>query len=287
MLKIRRYLQRDSVCCHRSHSEFHFLCRPWRCRLAWQLLLVFVSGTSVVADDVTPQGDQPDAQRSEQFRTTKVARSSTPIVIDGKRDEAAWAETRPLDAFVFTWWKLGDGDRQPTDARMLWDERYLYVSFHCDDSRVEATREERDSPVYRDDCVEVFASPVFDHPERYFNLEINALGTVLDNYRPDGNEPKTPWDAEGLLVATTVDGSLNKASDVDRGWTVEVAIPFALFPTAIPGGTPQVGDRWRLNLHRLEDNMAIKSQWSRGDESRPIFHTPELFGTIEFVDEQP
>jgi hypothetical protein len=218
-----------------------------------------------------------------QHKHASIARASSPIDIDGKRDEPDWESAAPVGDFVFTWWKEGDGERQQTDARMLWDDRYLYVSFHCQDHDIQATRTERDSKVFRDDCVEVFASPEFNHPENYFNIEMNALGAQLDQYRPDGNSSSTSWDPEGIRVAVSIDGTLNDASDVDRGWTLEVAIPFQLFQRVMPAGRPTAGDRWRLNLSRLEANMSVKSQWSQGDRNFPRFHHPEYFGFVEFT----
>ena len=47
-------------------------------------------------------------------------------------------------------------------------------------------RRGQDSKVYRDDCVEIFASPDFGNPQNYFNLEMNALGEQLDQYHPKG-----------------------------------------------------------------------------------------------------
>ncbi|PAY16171.1 hypothetical protein CKO51_28140 [Rhodopirellula sp. SM50] len=218
-----------------------------------------------------------------QHKSAIVRRASQPIVIDGRRDEAAWASAPSVGEFVFTWWNEGDGPRQPTDAKLLWDDQFLYVSFHCTDSDVLATRTERDSDVYRDDCVEVFASPEIGHPENYFNLEMNALGTQLDNYRPEGKTPDDEWNPDGIRCAVIVDGTLNDSTDTDRGWTLEVAIPFRLFQHVLPSGRPEVGDRWRLNLNRLEGNMAVKSQWSQGDRNFPRFHHPDYFGFVEFA----
>ena len=72
-----------------------------------------------------------------------------------------------------------------------------------------------------------------------------------------------------------IDGTLNDPTDVDRGWTLEVAIPFKLFENVLPQGHPNPGDRWRLNLSRLEDEMRSKSQWSQGDRNFPRFHLKE------------
>lgn len=219
-----------------------------------------------------------------QHRQTTVKYTSGPIAIDGVLEESNWASATVVEDFVFTWWNEGDPDKQATKARMLWDDHNLYVSFQCIDQDIQATRVDRDDAVYRDDCVEVFASPEFDHPERYFNLEMNALATQLDEYRPAGAQGKPiGWNPDGIQVAVTVDGTINDDSDVDQGWTLEVAIPFALFQDVLPNGRPQVGDRWRLNLNRLEANMAVKSQWSQGDRNFPRFHHPEYFGFVEFT----
>ena len=219
-----------------------------------------------------------------QHKRASIRRTKDHIHIDGKRDEAAWESAKPVGSFVFTWWKEGDALQQPTDARLLWDDEYLYVSFHCTDSDIHATRRERDEAVYLDDCVEVFASPEFEHPERYFNLEMNALGAQLDGYRPTGDsDHPTEWDPEGIQVAVSIDGTINNDSDVDHSWTLEAAIPFKLFKHALPGNSPKPGDRWRLNLNRLDRKVLVKSQWSQGDRNFPRFHHPEYFGFVEFA----
>ncbi|QDT09958.1 carbohydrate-binding family 9-like protein [Planctomycetes bacterium K23_9] len=220
-----------------------------------------------------------------QHKQALILRATGPIVIDGKRDESPWASAASIGDFVFTWSDEDDGNRQPTDARMLWDDDYLYVSFQCSDQDVQAKRNTRDSKVYRDDCVEVFASPEINHAENYFNLEMNALGAQLDAYR-SASVPGKPsdWNPEGIQIAVAVDGSINDSSDVDQGWSLEVAIPFSLFKHVLPSGKPKPGDRWRLNLNRLEDDQKVLSQWSQGDRNFPRFHHPEYFGFVEFAD---
>ena len=218
-----------------------------------------------------------------QHKRYSIRYTDSPIKVDGKSDEPQWESAEAVGDFVFTWWNEGDGPRQPTQAKMLWDQNYLYVTFACTDQDLQATRTERDSDVYRDDCVEVFASPEFSRPQNYFNLEMNVLGAQLDNYRPEGTNPDVPWNPDGIRLAVTYDGTLNDSTDTDRGWTLEVAIPFALFRDVISGGVPAPGDRWRLNLNRLDDAMKLKSQWSQGDRNFPRFHHPEFFGFVEFT----
>ena len=68
-----------------------------------------------------------------QHKRTKIKRARSGIVIDGRRDESAWSDAESVGDFVFTWWKEGDPPQQPTDAKLLWDDNYLYVSFVCTD----------------------------------------------------------------------------------------------------------------------------------------------------------
>jgi putative heme-binding domain-containing protein len=224
----------------------------------------------------TQKGDPSLGRKSHTIPHT-----SKPLRIDGRLNELAWKKAPSLGSFEFTWSNAGDGPKQPTQAKLLWDEKYLYAAFTCTDTNIQATRTERDSPVYRDDCVELFASPFVNDPKRYFNLEINALGTRLDKFRPNGVRLEQPWNPDGILIATSHNGTLNDDSDIDKSWTVEVAFPFAALGKTLLR-PPRPGDKWRLNLHRLEDNMQVKSQWSRGDRNRPSFHTPEYFGVVIF-----
>lgn len=52
-----------------------------------------------------------------------------------------------------------------------------------------------------------------------------------------------------------VDGTLNDADDRDRGWTVELALPWAgMTPLAQEDGRslpPQPGDIWRMDSSRF------------------------------------
>ena len=96
-----------------------------------------------------------------------IHRAATPIVVDGRLDEPAWTAAPDVGAFVFPWHK--GGKQEQTVARMLWDETHLYVAFLCEDAHIWAVHTQRDSPVWRDDTVEVFTAPNPDRPQAYFN----------------------------------------------------------------------------------------------------------------------
>lgn len=210
-----------------------------------------------------------------------IAYTNSKIEIDGQLDEAAWNSAVTIDAFQFPWWE--EGKKEQTTAKLLWDDDYLYVSFVCEDAHIWAEHSERDSPVYKDDCVEVFTSPNPDKLKDYFNIEMNAKGITLDYQHPEGPGTKVPWDPD-LTIATHIDGTLNDDSDSDRSWTLEAAIPFAAFSHVAKNTPPKPGDEWRLNLHRLGGQTNFQySQWSPAVSDKVLFHAPPFFGRVTFV----
>lgn len=212
-----------------------------------------------------------------------INRADSPVTIDGRLDEPAWRNAAEFGDFAFPWWT--SGRQEQTVARMLWDDQFLYVAYQCDDAHVSAEQTEHDSKVYLDDCVELFTAPNSQRPNDYFNIEMNVNGAILDRHHPNGpGTPETPnWNSQGIQIATTVNGTLNDDSDTDRGWVLEVAIPFANFQHVTGRDHPQDGDVWHLNLNRLGGKTNPQhSQWSPGHTEKPAFHRPESFGRVTF-----
>ncbi len=224
----------------------------------------------------------PDQSNSIDYsmRSMEIPFTSAAPAIDGVIGATEWASANEASAFVFPWWT--EGEKEPTRALLQWDEQYLYVAFECADAFVWSEKRERDGPVYEDDCVEVFTSPDPDRLMEYFNVEMNVRGDTLDYYHPQPGS-KEPWDPE-LIIATSVDGTLNDDSDRDQGWALEVAIPFEAFRSVAKNTPPLPGDEWRLNLHRLGgETNAQFSQWSPSTSEKVAFHTPQFFGRVTFV----
>ena len=212
-----------------------------------------------------------------------IHRATSEIAIDGRLNEPDWNAARGVGDFQFSWWTAGE--KEQTQAKILWDDTNLYVSYRCQDAHIWADHSERDSPVYQDDCVEVFTAPNPDRPNNYFNIEMNAKGAFLDQHHPDGPgvELKHEWNAQKIQLAVKVNGTLNDDSDVDRDWVLEVAIPFANFKEVAKHSPPVVGEIWHLNLNRLGGKTnGQHSQWSPSKTARPAFHAPKDFGRVIF-----
>lgn len=212
-----------------------------------------------------------------------VRRAAGKIAVDGRLDEADWKQAASVGDFRFAWWT--GGKKEQTEAKLLWDDENLYVSFRCEDAHIFGEHTERDSAVYRDDCVEVFTAPNPDQPNNYFNIEMNVREGFLDQHHPEGPgvKLKEEWNAKGVKIAVTIEGTLNDDSDRDSGWILEAAIPFANFAAVAKNTPPEEGDVWHLNLNRLGGKTNPQySQWSPGKTDRPNFHAPDTFGRVVF-----
>ncbi|MFN3684859.1 MAG: carbohydrate-binding family 9-like protein, partial [Fimbriimonadaceae bacterium] len=119
------------------------------------------------------------------------------IRIDGRLNDPAWATAPWTEDFVDI-----EGDKRPkprhrTRAKMLWDDRFLYIAAELEEPHVWATLTRRDSVIFQDNDFEVFLDPDGD-THQYYELEMNALNTLWDlmlikPYR-DGGPAVFHWD---------------------------------------------------------------------------------------------
>jgi hypothetical protein len=266
------------------------------------LALATVAGAAVTVTRAAERSATPWNPRWYQ-----APRAATAPVIDGRLDDLAWQAVPPTADFVDI-----EGVARPvaprfaTRARITWDDRALYVAAELEEPHVWATLTRRDTVIFWDNDFEVFLDPDGDH-HLYGELEINALGTEWDlllvrPYR-DGGPAIDGWDIAGLETAVHVDGTLNDASDVDRGWTVEIALPWDAL-AEIAGGMacpPEPGDTWRLNLSRVQWEHDLvggryvrrpvegrgwkgEDNWVWSPQGAVAMHLPERWGFVTFVD---
>jgi hypothetical protein len=207
-----------------------------------------------------------------------VMRTLGPIKVDGAFDEPSWRAAKSTGAF-----RANDGSETVTsrvEAKMLWDDSNLYFAFECGDTDLSATMTKRDEHLWQEEVVEVFIDPDGDE-KNYIELEVNPLGAFLDLFVLTPVVP-IPYESYNIPAkwAVKVDGTVQNSLDRDRGWNVELAVPLKEAVTA-PNRPPKDGDRWRLNLYRIERKP--KDQliaWS--PTLKPSFHTPSRFGEVTF-----
>jgi hypothetical protein len=214
----------------------------------------------------------------------EVARATSPITVDGKLDDPAWSAASPAVTLQFLWDEQ-TGAKQATRARLLWDERALYVAYDAVDSDITAQYTRRDDPTFRDDALEIFVNPDPRQEAVYYGFEVNARGVLYDYLNYNSRTLFKRFDATGVEIATAVRGTLNARQDTDEGWTLELAIPWANFEE-LSRRPPVAGAVWKANLNRwdgIEPDRRM-SIWSDPLEAMPWPHVPARFGELAFVD---
>ncbi len=256
--------------------------------------------TASVLDEAPPRPAIEWAPRAYDARP-----ASGSIRVDGLLDEEAWELAPWTERFVDI-----EGGTRPapglaTRAKILWDDEALWIGAEIEEPHVWGTLRQRDAVIYMDDDFEVFLDPDGD-THQYYELEINALGTVWDLFlvRPyrDGGPAIHAWDIPGLRTAVRVAGTINDPSDEDRGWSVEIGIPWGPLAEATDVPVPpRPGDRWRVNFSRVDWPVEVvdgayrkrrdpasgeeleEANWVWSPQGLVAMHYPEMWGFVRFV----
>ncbi|MBW7997664.1 MAG: hypothetical protein FVQ81_14035 [Candidatus Glassbacteria bacterium] len=203
-------------------------------------------------------------------------RAAGQIAIDG-RVEDAWraADTMRLDD------PADVADPNGVKIYTLWDEKYLYVAYEVADKYLVGHQYERDhKALYKDDMIEVLIDPRLDRTDEWLEDDIvyhvNILGQVKDDRgTPEGRSDAT-WNSEALF-AVSFDGTLNDSSDTDRGFCVELAVPWQEI-----GKSPAEGVRLGINFAAGDAEGPDEHLWDWCGASP--FRQPSVYGTLVLSD---
>ena len=154
----------------------------------------------------------------------------------------------------------GRKDLEPrfrTRLKMAWDDRYLHVRAEMEEPHLWGTITRKNEVIFQDNDFEIFIDPDGDGLN-YYEFEMNVLGTIWELSLPrpysQGGEPVLGCNIEGLVSKVVADGTINDASDEDRGWEAHVSIPWEGLAPYRGGnaGPPAPGERWRINFSRVQ-----------------------------------
>jgi hypothetical protein len=214
----------------------------------------------------------------------RAKRTAQPVQLDGKLDEPAWATTGATGPLVNT--LTGGEGSFVASARVLHDASNLYIAFEVKDELLKCRFAARDDHLWEEDAVEVMLDPDGDG-KNYFELQVSPTGLVFDTRYDSRRKPQpfghVDWHTE-LSAKTALDGTPNDA-DEDRGYVVEMAIPWTAFAVGEPPASPPAADAvWRINFYVMDarDKGQRAVGWSPprvGD-----FHVPDRFGEVQFVE---
>lgn len=250
-------------------------------------IMTLMSAVTVLAVWASTPLTEKYAPRLTTPRMYEAFRTTGKIKIDGRLNEGDWTKARQSEPFTDI---RGAGYPEPvkdTYVKMMWDDENLYIGARLQEDNIIAKLSQRDTIIYHDNDFEVFLDPDGD-AQNYFEIENNARGVVFDllldkPYRSGGSF-FVPWNCEGLQLAVSHDGTLNKPSDKDRAWYVEMAIPFDALRRDFTD--PRSLKVWRINFSRVQWLVPGQPEenWVWSPTGKVDMHMPERWGFLHFVD---
>ena len=218
-----------------------------------------------------------------------------------------------------------------TEAAALWDDENLYIAFWAEESSVTALQKERDSLVFLENDLELFIDggdcyyelevnalntiyevffiwkdaykkgSKYDVPE--FDVFKEKAMTFGGDYDRSGSSfwwgthlrglrwAFLDYDLPGLKTAVKIDGVINDPSTVDKGWTLEIGIPWKSLMWLANGRSlpPSEGDAWKIFFGRFQKltpsglEVHPHPAWVWGKHGVYDTHMPECFTNIHFT----
>jgi len=167
----------------------------------------------------------------------------------------------------------GNEPRLRTIVAAYHDDVFLTVVFHGEDDGVIATHRNHDDPLWQEDVVEVFLAP--DTPQRYFEIEVNPIGTTFDAVidSPDGVRSTMRTD-----LAWTCEGLFSAVRATPQSLDVVLRIPFASVGASAHG-------EWLANFYRIDRSHRHGDEfaaWQPTMKTPADFHVPAAFGRLRF-----
>lgn len=217
-----------------------------------------------------------------------------------------------------------------TRSAILWSQSHLYVAFYADEPNLQAQMTKRDSLIFLENDLELFIDggdcyyelelnalntvyevfyiwrDSFPQGDRFplDKFDIGGVGvyTFGGDYDRTGehfwegtHSRGTRWafrefDMEGLRTAVHLDGSLNDSQTTDKGWAVELSIPWpSLVHLAGDRSLPPIdGDIWKMFLGRFDkkivEGKVVTPHPSSALNSHGVYdtHQPEKWSEIIF-----
>lgn len=173
------------------------------------------------------------------------------------------------------------------EAKLLYDDKNIYVFFKVDDRYVRAIAKKTHDSVCRDSCVEFFFTPGENIAEGYFNIEINCGGTILlyhQTARGKDIMKITEEDCEKIKRFPSMPKIVEPEIQTPTTWTLKYAIPVSMLEKYAKVNKPAAGTKWKANFYKCADSTSHPHwlTWAKVDLPTPDFHRPEFFQTIAF-----
>jgi len=167
-------------------------------------------------------------------------------------------------------------------VKACYSDKYIYLRFLVFEQKIAVRYLNAGDPVFKDTCVEFFINLFPRETEQYFNIEMNAIGTIKMGYGIKRNRSYlTASDLNEMKIVTSIKHPVTGLHGSDY-WKLYCAIPIKLLEKISKkkfNADDAIG-----NFYKCGDETEFKhyGMWNLIENSKPDFHLPEYFGKIIF-----
>ena len=201
--------------------------------------LILVLGTSLLAW----------SQKINQAYELHIDKTDAKITIDGRLDEPIWSSVAVAKNFQMIQPSDGKSATQYSEARMCFDDHYIYMSIIFFNNSVQGDYNvesyKRDFSFNKNDNF-IMAFDPFNNLTTGFTFGLNAYGAQWDGTLYNGGRADLNWDTKWI---SEVSFDANK-------WICEIAIPFKSIRYN------EKAKSWGINFSRLDLKANEKSAWA-------------------------
>lgn len=235
---------------------------------------------------------QNETSNQNNLKEVLVNTTTSTITIDGKMNETDWIKS-DFHTFPNVYFAEKPSDIQETEFRILWDTTAIYLFYKIKDKFITARETERDGLPFLDDCAEFFIIPAPKSANTHICFEINVNKAINDivfvNDFYEGHSLSVKAYNPDIEVAVNVQGTINDNSDIDTGWSMEVAIPLTAFKGTDRLFPLQENTVWTFLALRQDRNdidserRVISTIFPIENIEKNDVHQPTMFGTLKFI----
>jgi len=163
-----------------------------------------------------PASQPGQAHGGAAVPVVRAVRTTAGVQVDGRLDDAAWAEAPPVGTFTQVDPDEGRPASEATEARVLYDDEAIYIGIRGRDrGRISTRLGRRDMELGDSDWFGVVIDSYHDH-QTAFSFDVNPSGVRRDATKTDNGDDLS-WDA-----VWEAEASVDSA-----GWSAEYRIPFS------------------------------------------------------------
>jgi hypothetical protein len=237
----------------------------------FNLVNIMITVFSLMLISIFNQGCR--ARKNTKANTVKSLISeytNVPPVIDGNLDDKVWKSAKSI---TFDGTSRGKKTDDKGEAWTLWDKQNLYIAFNIQDKNLKALQTALDHPLLsRDDIVEFLIDPRNDKDSCWTTddviYHINLYNQKKDDRGTADCKSDPTWNGNAK-TAVKLFGTINDSTDVDKGFSAEIAISWKELNVK-----PRPG--FRMGIDLAAGDAGVFFDWAGASP----FRSPHAFGDL-------